>query len=84
MCTPEFTDIGYGNRLTITEGQVENIQIFQQNGLNLNENEVDRKHLDFTTEMEEGTGKTWRVLGDYRGMYKTRFSKHTLLFRQFL
>ena len=57
-----FNEIGYGNRLTLSEGKlIENIQQIQLgNGLKPSSpKEVDRNHLDFTVEMETGTGKTY-------------------------
>jgi type III restriction enzyme len=79
----EFTDIGYGNRLTITEGQLlENVQNIQLgNGLKpSSRNEVDRKHLDFTVEMETGTGKTYVYLRTIVELYKKYgFSKHIIV-----
>jgi type III restriction enzyme len=78
-----FTDIGYGNRMTITEGQLlENIQNIQLgNGLKpSSRNEVDRKHLDFTVEMETGTGKTYVYLRTIVELYKKYgFAKHIIV-----
>jgi type III restriction enzyme len=78
-----FTDIGYGNRMTITEGQLlENIQNIQLgNGLKpSSRNEVDRKNLDFTVEMETGTGKTYVYLRTIVELYKKYgFSKHIIV-----
>ncbi|MEC4005509.1 DEAD/DEAH box helicase family protein [Flavobacterium sp. SUN052] len=79
----EFTDIGYGNRLTLTEGQLlENIQYIQLgNGLKpSSRNEIDRKNLDFTIEMETGTGKTYVYLRTIVELYKKYgFSKHIIV-----
>lgn len=79
----EFTDIGYGNRLTLTEGQLlENIQNIQLgNGLKpSSRNEIDRNNLDFTIEMETGTGKTYVYLRTIVELYKKYgFSKHIIV-----
>ncbi|TDD99103.1 type III restriction-modification system endonuclease [Flavobacterium sandaracinum] len=79
----EFTDIGYGNRLTITEGNLlENIQNIQLgNGLKPSaKNDVDRKALDFTIEMETGTGKTYVYLRTILESYvKYGFAKHIIV-----
>jgi type III restriction enzyme len=79
----EFTDIGYGNRMTITEGQLlENIQNIQLgNGLKpSSRNEIDRNNLDFTVEMETGTGKTYVYLRTIVELYKKYgFSKHIIV-----
>lgn len=78
-----FTDIGYGNRMSITEGQLlENIQNIQlNNGLKpSSRNEIDRKNLDFTVEMETGTGKTYVYLRTIVELYKKYgFSKHIIV-----
>lgn len=78
-----FNEIGYGNRLTLTEGAIiENIQKIQlANGLKpSSRNEVDRKHLDLTIEMETGTGKTYVYLRSIMEMYrKYGFSKHIIV-----
>lgn len=79
----EFTDIGYGNRLTLTEGQIlENVQRIQlSNGLKpSNRSEIDRNNLDFTVEMETGTGKTYVYLRTIVELYKKYgFSKHIIV-----
>jgi len=79
----EFNDIGYGNRLTITEGKIlENVQNIQlSNGLKPSiRNEVDRKELDFTIEMETGTGKTYVYLRTILDLYvKYGFSKYIIV-----
>tara|TARA_R110002074_G_scaffold149035_4_gene301240 strand:- start:65444 stop:68461 length:3018 start_codon:yes stop_codon:yes gene_type:complete len=78
-----FNEIGYGNRLTLTEGSiVENVQNLQlANGLKPSErSEVDRNHLDFTIEMETGTGKTYVYLRSIMELYrKYGFSKHIIV-----
>lgn len=78
-----FNEIGYGNRLTLTEGSiVENVQNLQlANGLKPSERkEVDRNHLDFTIEMETGTGKTYVYLRSIMELYrKYGFSKHIIV-----
>jgi len=78
-----FNEIGYGNRLTLTEGNiVENVQNLQlANGLKpSNRSEIDRNHLDFTIEMETGTGKTYVYLRSIMELYrKYGFSKHIIV-----
>jgi type III restriction enzyme len=78
-----FNEIGYGNRLTLTEGNIiENVQNLQlANGLKPSErSEVDRNNLDFTIEMETGTGKTYVYLRSIMEMYKKYgFSKHIIV-----
>ena len=79
----EFSETGYGNRLTLTEGQIlENVQNIQlSNGLKPSlRNEIDRNKLDFTVEMETGTGKTYVYLRTILEMYvKYGFSKHIIV-----
>ena len=79
----EFTEMGYGNRLTLTEGKLlENIQSIQlSNGLKpSSRNEVERNNLDFTIEMETGTGKTYVYLRTIIDLYrKYGFSKHIIV-----
>lgn len=61
----EFNQIGYANKLQLNEGQIlENVQIIQlRNGLKPSvASDVDGKHLDFSVEMETGTGKTYVYL----------------------
>lgn len=78
-----FNEIGYGNRLTLTAGTIiENVQNIQlANGLKPSDrNEIDRNHLDFTIEMETGTGKTYVYLRTIMEMYrKYGFSKHIIV-----
>lgn len=78
-----FNDIGYGNRLTLNKGKLlENVQHIQlANGLKPSERgDVDRSHLDFTIEMETGTGKTYVYLRSIMEMYrKYGFSKHIIV-----
>ncbi len=78
-----FNEIGYGNRLMLTEGNIiENVQNIQlANGLKPSDrNEVDRNLLDFTIEMETGTGKTYVYLRTIMEMYrKYGFSKHIIV-----
>ncbi|MCG8893556.1 DEAD/DEAH box helicase family protein [Tenacibaculum finnmarkense] len=75
--------IGYGNRLTLSEGKLlantQNIQL--ANGLKPSESkEVNRNNLDFTIEMETGTGKTYVYLRSIMEMYrKYGFSKHIIV-----
>lgn len=79
----EFTDLGYGNRLTLTEGKLlENVQNIQLgNGLKPSiRGEVNRNELDFTVEMETGTGKTYVYLRTILELYtKFGFSKHIIV-----
>ena len=78
-----FNEIGYGNRLTLSEGKLlENVQNIQlANGLKPSERaEVNRNHLDFTIEMETGTGKTYVYLRSIMELYrKYGFSKHIIV-----
>ena len=78
-----FNEIGYGNRLTLTEGKIlENVQQIQLgNGLKPSTSkEVDKTHLDFTVEMETGTGKTYVYLRTIMELYrKYGFSKHIIV-----
>src|SRR5690606_3385661 len=78
-----FNEIGYGNRLTLTEGNIiENVQNIQlANGLKpSNRSEINRNQLDFTIEMETGTGKTYVYLRSIMEMYrKYGFSKHIIV-----
>ena len=78
-----FSEMGYGNRLTLNEGKIlENIQHIQlANGLKPSErNDIDRNHLDFTVEMETGTGKTYVYLRTIMELYrKYGFSKHIIV-----
>ncbi len=63
--TLDFNQIGYANKLQLTEAQIlENTQKIQlRNGLKPSlPGEVDIKHLDFSIEMETGTGKTYVYL----------------------
>lgn len=78
-----FSEIGYGNQLTLTEGQIlENVQKIQlANGLKPSiRGEVERTNLDFTVEMETGTGKTYVYLRTIMELYaKYGFSKHIIV-----
>ncbi len=78
-----FNEIGYGNRLTLNEGKIlENVQNIQlANGLKPSERiEIDRNHLDFTIEMETGTGKTYVYLRTMMELYRRYgFSKHIIV-----
>jgi type III restriction enzyme len=63
--TLDFNQIGYANKLQLTEAQIlENTQKVQLlNGLKPSlPGAVDVKHLDFSIEMETGTGKTYVYL----------------------
>lgn len=79
----EFNEIGYGNRLTINDGKIlENVQHLQLgNGLKPSErSDIDRGNLDFTIEMETGTGKTYVYLCTIMELYrKYGFSKHIIV-----
>lgn len=79
----EFTEIGYGNRLLLGDRKIlENLQHIQlANGLKPSAStEVDRKALDFTIEMETGTGKTYAYLRTILELYtKYGFSKHIIV-----
>ena len=78
-----FNEMGCGNRLIISEGKlIENVQQIQLgNGLKPSSpKEVDRNHLDFTVEMETGTGKTYVYLRSIMELYrKYGFSKHIIV-----
>ncbi|MCB0444315.1 MAG: DEAD/DEAH box helicase family protein [Ignavibacteriae bacterium] len=78
-----FNDIGYGNRLTLTEGNlVQNVQNIQlANGLKPSDrSEIDRNNLDFTIEMETGTGKTYVYLRTIMELYRQYgFTKHIIV-----
>ena len=78
-----FNEIGYGNRLTLNEGNIlENVQQIQLgNGLKPSSSkEVDKTQLDFTVEMETGTGKTYVYLRTIMELYrKYGFSKHIIV-----
>ena len=63
--TFEYNDLGSANKLELTEDKIiENVQKIQlRNGLKPSlENEIDKKNLDFSIEMETGTGKTYVYL----------------------
>lgn len=81
--TIQFNELGYGNRFTITEGKIlENVQNIQiANGLKPStRDEIDRSQLDFTVEMETGTGKTYCYLRTIMELYKRHgFSKHIIV-----
>jgi type III restriction enzyme len=78
-----FSETGYGNRLTLTEGKIlQNVQQIQlKNGLKpSSRTEIDRNKLDFTIEMETGTGKTYVYLRSIMEMYRRfGFSKHIIV-----
>ncbi len=80
-----FNELGYRNVLheNMHEGRlVENIQKVQLiNGLKPStRDEVNVKHLDFTVEMETGTGKTYVYLRTIMDLYtKYGFSKHIIV-----
>lgn len=79
----EFTEIGYSNRLLLGDRKIlENVQHIQlAHGLKPSEpSEVDRKALDFTVEMETGTGKTYVYLRTILELYtRYGFSKHIIV-----
>lgn len=79
----QLNEIGYGNLLTLTEGQlVENVQRIQlKHGLAPStRGQIDRNKLDFTIEMETGTGKTYVYLRTMMELYlKYGFSKHIIV-----
>lgn len=61
----EFNQIGYANKLQLTEAQIlDNVQKIQlRNGLKPSTlDDISAKHYDFSTEMETGTGKTYVYL----------------------
>ena len=73
--------MSYGNRITISDSKLlENIQRIQNhNGLPLSAC-IDHKNLDFTIEMETGTGKTYVYLRTIVELYKIYgFSKHIIV-----
>ena len=78
-----FNEIGYRNQFTLSEEKlIENVQQIQLgNGLKPSSpKEVDRNHLDFTVEMETGTGKTYVYLRSIMELYrKYGFSKHIIV-----
>ena len=80
---PFFDGIGYGNRLTLSEeALLENVQKIQlRNGIKKSSpDEIARDHLDFTVEMETGTGKTYVYLRTILELYrKYGFSKHVIV-----
>ena len=81
----EFNELGYRNVLhpNLTIGKIlENVQQLQlKNGLKpSSRNEIDTKPLDFTIEMETGTGKTYVYLRTIMELYKKYgFSKHIIV-----
>lgn len=63
--TLELNQIGYANKLNLTEAKIlENVQKIQlRNGLKPStDKELDKNALDFSIEMETGTGKTYVYL----------------------
>lgn len=78
-----YNDIGYGNRMTLNEGKLlENIQSIQlASGLKPSDrSDIDRNLLDFTIEMETGTGKTYVYLRTIMELYKRYgFTKHIIV-----
>lgn len=80
---PSFDEAGYGNYLALSQEMLlKNVQKIQLgNGLKASSpNEIDRDHLDFTIEMETGTGKTYVYLRTILELYrKYGFSKHIIV-----
>lgn len=80
-----YNELGWSNTLSskLTEGKiVENVQNIQlSNGLKpSSHDDIDRNHLDFTIEMETGTGKTYVYLRTIIELYqKYGFSKHIIV-----
>ncbi len=78
-----FDGIGYGNSLVLSEHTLlQNVQKIQLgNGLKVSSsNEIDIDHLDFTVEMETGTGKTYVYLRTIMELYQRYgFSKHIIV-----
>jgi len=78
-----FNEIGYGNRILLTEGKIlENAQQKQlANALSPSiRKDIDLKALDFTIEMETGTGKTYVYLRTIMELYRQYgFSKHIIV-----
>lgn len=76
-------NLGYANKLRITEGQLlENIQRTQlKNGLKPStREEIDVKHIDLSLEMETGTGKTYVYLRSIMDLHdKHGFSKFIIV-----
>ncbi len=76
-------DLGYSNQLMLSEENiVENVQKIQLcNGLKpSSSNEIDTRCLNFTVEMETGTGKTYVYLRTIIELYmKYGFSKHIIV-----
>jgi type III restriction enzyme len=69
----DLNQFGSANKLELTEDKiVENVQKIQlRNGLKPSlENEIDKKNLDFSIEMETGTGKTYVYLRSIMEMNK--------------
>jgi len=79
----DFTQIGYSNKLELTEGKLlENIQRIQlKNGLKPStKEEFDVKHIDLSVEMETGTGKTYVYLKTIMEMHRQYgFSKFIIV-----
>lgn len=83
QATAGFEDIGYRNLLKLNDGNlIENVQEIQlRNGLKPSDrSSVAKKKLDFTIEMETGTGKTYVYLRTIMDLYeKYGFSKHIIV-----
>jgi type III restriction enzyme len=69
----DFSQIGFANKIQLTSGRLlENLQMIQlKNGLKPSTlDDLDAKHLDFSVEMETGTGKTYVYLKSILEMNK--------------
>lgn len=79
----EFNQIGFANKLQLTDGQLlENVQKIQlTNGLKPSTlQEIDSKHIDLSVEMETGTGKTYVYLKSIIEMHRQYgFSKFIIV-----
>jgi type III restriction enzyme len=79
----DFSQIGYSNKLELTEGRLlENIQRIQlKNGLKPStKEEFNVKHIDLSVEMETGTGKTYVYLKTIMEMHRQYgFSKFIIV-----
>jgi len=79
----EINDLGYSNKLNITDSRlVNNIQKIQlSNGLKITDSsKINRSNLDFTINMETGTGKTYVYLRTILELYQNYgLSKHIVV-----
>lgn len=78
-----YNDLGYANKLNIPESKlVENIQKIQlANGLKVTDSAyINSSHLDFTINMETGTGKTYVYLRTILELYQNYgYAKHIIV-----